>query len=176
MTNSDLPVFATKDVSEDQKPIDLDVGAMTGRQTRAQLAKVRMLNFLHEWLDIRAKGQDFAQTPMGYVCSGKVLTEDHSFFRGIDGEARTHLHATSREIPLNQSQSKDVESDAISDLDCDDLHERQKLTDEEIKRAEALKDEEEIFVAAEEHLDDDSNDDDSSGDDSYDSSDADDKE
>jgi hypothetical protein len=159
-----LPLDVTKDFSEDQEPIDSIVGAMAGKQTRAQLAKVRMLNFLHEWLELRAKGQDFAQTPMGYVCSGKVLTEEHPFFRGIDGEARTHLHAASSEITLNQGQSKDAENDAISDIDCEDLHERQRLTDEEMKRAEALKDEEEIFVDAEKHLDNDNDDDDDSSD------------
>ncbi len=38
------------------------------------------LAFLQDWLAIRRKGQDFAQSPMGFICGGKVLTESHAFF------------------------------------------------------------------------------------------------
>ncbi|KAI9655790.1 MAG: hypothetical protein M1821_005225 [Bathelium mastoideum] len=39
------------------------------------------LVFLQQWLAVRRKGQEFANTPMGYVCHGKPLSEDHPFFR-----------------------------------------------------------------------------------------------
>lgn len=39
----------------------------------------RPLLFMQEWLTIRRKGQDFALTPMGYICQGKRLAEDGSF-------------------------------------------------------------------------------------------------
>jgi hypothetical protein len=38
------------------------------------------LTFLQEWLAIKRKGQDFAHTPMGYLCHGKLLTASHPFF------------------------------------------------------------------------------------------------
>ncbi|KAF4624821.1 hypothetical protein G7Y89_g13348 [Cudoniella acicularis] len=38
------------------------------------------LTFVHEWMAIRRKGLDFANTPMGYLCQGKILTPDHPFF------------------------------------------------------------------------------------------------
>ncbi|KAF1837673.1 hypothetical protein BDW02DRAFT_107422 [Decorospora gaudefroyi] len=41
----------------------------------------KALTFLHEWLAMRRKGQDFEHTPMGFVTTGKPLTENHPFFR-----------------------------------------------------------------------------------------------
>ncbi|CAG8953309.1 hypothetical protein HYFRA_00003516 [Hymenoscyphus fraxineus] len=38
------------------------------------------LVFMQEWLAIRRKGQDFTHTPMGQLCQGKALKEDHPFF------------------------------------------------------------------------------------------------
>ncbi|KAF2634183.1 hypothetical protein P280DRAFT_474819 [Massarina eburnea CBS 473.64] len=38
------------------------------------------LTFLHEWLAIRRKGQDFEHTPMGFITTGKPLTQNHPFF------------------------------------------------------------------------------------------------
>ena len=31
------------------------------------------LTFLQDWLSLRRKGQDFAHTPMGHVCQGKLV-------------------------------------------------------------------------------------------------------
>jgi hypothetical protein len=45
-------------------------------QTNVEHPKVfsrKPLTFLQEWLAIRRKGQNFDQTPMGFVCQGKVL-------------------------------------------------------------------------------------------------------
>ncbi|GAB1319238.1 ubiquitinyl hydrolase 1 [Madurella fahalii] len=36
--------------------------------------------FLLEWLALRRKGQDVTHTPVGYVCQGQRLREDHHFF------------------------------------------------------------------------------------------------
>ncbi len=44
---------------------------------------VRWVNparFLLEWLVLRRKGQDVMHTPVGYVCQGRSLREDHPFF------------------------------------------------------------------------------------------------
>lgn len=37
-------------------------------------------DFLLDWLTLRRKGQDVLQTPVGYVCQGRQLREDHFFF------------------------------------------------------------------------------------------------
>ncbi|KAF2669842.1 hypothetical protein BT63DRAFT_223145 [Microthyrium microscopicum] len=42
------------------------------------------LTFIKEWLATRRKCQDFTHTPMGYICDGKVLTENHPFFAEIE--------------------------------------------------------------------------------------------
>lgn len=42
------------------------------------------LSFLQKWLAIRRKGQNFDQTPMGFVCQGKILLESHHFFARVE--------------------------------------------------------------------------------------------
>ncbi|KAF2276617.1 uncharacterized protein EI97DRAFT_450390 [Westerdykella ornata] len=59
--------------------------------------------FLHDWLAVRRKGQDFEHTPMGSITTGKPLTVDHPFFLpesveedgepGNEGALGTFLHA-----------------------------------------------------------------------------------
>ncbi|KAK0115534.1 hypothetical protein ONS96_013988 [Cadophora gregata f. sp. sojae] len=41
----------------------------------------RPLSFLQDWLALKRRGQDFSETPMGYVAQGKPLLETHHFFR-----------------------------------------------------------------------------------------------
>lgn len=36
--------------------------------------------FLLEWLGNRCRAQDILHTPMGYICLGRTLSEDHAFF------------------------------------------------------------------------------------------------
>jgi len=148
------PLDGSEKLPDHLEEIDLNAqpGSIQNKQSQAQLTRVKTLGFLQEWLSLRAKGQDFTQTPMGYVCSGKVLTKDHPFFRGINDEVNIRAPASSNDVPINLGQDKDVEDDEISDFDYDDLHERQKLTEEEMKNAEALKDGEDIFVDAEEYF------------------------
>ena len=51
--------------------------------------------FLLEWLSLRRKGQNVAHTPVGYVCQGRPLREDHHFFaaREADFGVNIGLHA-----------------------------------------------------------------------------------
>lgn len=42
------------------------------------------LSFLQEWLALRRKGQNFDQTPMGFICQGKMLLESHYFFSTVE--------------------------------------------------------------------------------------------
>ncbi|KAJ4372947.1 hypothetical protein N0V83_003238 [Neocucurbitaria cava] len=49
------------------------------------------LTFLHEWIALRRKGQDFEQTPMGFVTTGKPLTANHAFFRAFTHECDSDI-------------------------------------------------------------------------------------
>lgn len=54
------------------------------KSKQLQSFTAKPLTFLHEWLAVRRKGQDFAHTPMGYVCQGKPLTANHPFFSKVE--------------------------------------------------------------------------------------------
>lgn len=56
------------------------------------------LTFLHDWLAVRRKGQEFLHTPMGYVCQSRSLTQNHPFFRKRDGDNTATLNAGSRAL------------------------------------------------------------------------------
>ncbi|KAK2801761.1 hypothetical protein FQN51_005126 [Onygenales sp. PD_10] len=64
------------DVSEDDRVESGEMVPSTGKKTFT----AQPLNFLHEWLAVRRKGQDFMHTPMGYICQGEVLKANHPFF------------------------------------------------------------------------------------------------
>jgi hypothetical protein len=55
-------------------PVELDT------EQTAKTFTCKPLAFLQEWLAIRRKGQDFAHTPMGFICQGKLLLESRHFF------------------------------------------------------------------------------------------------
>ncbi|CAI6342575.1 unnamed protein product [Periconia digitata] len=65
------------------------------------------LSFLHEWLAVLRKGQDFEHTPMGFLTTGKPLLKEHPFFMNRD---RDKVEAS---IPL-------VATDGIADQHDDD--------------------------------------------------------
>ncbi|KAI1385347.1 uncharacterized protein F4822DRAFT_445312 [Hypoxylon trugodes] len=44
--------------------------------------------FVQEYLAVRRRGQDFTHTPMGFICSGKPLSQDSAFFRRIEASRR----------------------------------------------------------------------------------------
>jgi hypothetical protein len=71
------------------------------------------LTFLHEWLAVRRKGQDFAHTPMGYVCQGKQLTANHPFF------ARVETTSTLNAEPLGGRARERTATVAADDVDAD---------------------------------------------------------
>jgi len=49
-------------------------------RSHGQSFTAKPLTFLQEWLAVRRKGQDFVNTPMGYVCQGRALKASHPFF------------------------------------------------------------------------------------------------
>lgn len=76
------------------------------------------LTFLHEWIDIRRKGQDFEHTPMGFITTGKPLTENHAFFQ-ISSQG-THADIRPRVAHVGsggdqQEEAKDGDSDHDDD-------------------------------------------------------------
>ncbi|KAJ4352792.1 hypothetical protein N0V95_003954 [Ascochyta clinopodiicola] len=102
----------------------------------------KALTFLIDWIDIRRKGQDFEHTPMGFITTGKPLTENHAFFQSSAHEA----HA---DIRLRIARSGSGEDDQEEEDNGDSDH-----------------GEDEEFVPVVEHVDDsDSEDEGSSSDD-----------
>jgi hypothetical protein len=53
---------------------------------RKEAFATKPLAFLHEWLAVRRKGQDFEHTPMGFITTGKPLSADHPFFSAVTKE------------------------------------------------------------------------------------------
>ncbi|KAF1941022.1 hypothetical protein EJ02DRAFT_423478 [Clathrospora elynae] len=97
-------------------------------QEKQAFAK-KPLTFLHEWLALRRKGQDFEHTPMGFVTTGKPLTENHPFFRSLAFEVDPILRPQ-----VARHTSGHPDADPEDEVDGDD--------------------DEEDFVPAVEHVDD----------------------
>jgi hypothetical protein len=57
-----------------------DTEAAQSDNERVGLFTDNPVNFLLEWLTLCRKGQDIIHTPMGYVCQGRPLHENHPFF------------------------------------------------------------------------------------------------
>ena len=70
--------------------------------------------FLFEWLALRRKGQDITHTPMGYVCQGWPLRQDHHLFAVQEREC---LHLPSS---LNSLVESARVGGGASDADADD--------------------------------------------------------
>ncbi|KAF3059449.1 hypothetical protein GL218_04957 [Daldinia childiae] len=67
--------------------------------------------FTQEYLAVRRRGQDFTHTPMGFLSSGKPLTEDSPFFRRADTIRRSQGL-----VPVGTAQADDEEGDAAEDM------------------------------------------------------------
>lgn len=77
------------------------------------------LLFLHQWLSIRRKGQDFIHTPVGYICQGKILTSDHLFFRSDVGNMLKGRE--SGEKRLCRAMTEELLEASASDFEDDEL-------------------------------------------------------
>ena len=69
---------------------NMEIDARAGE---VQSFTTKPLTFLREWLAIRRKGQDFLHTPMGCVCQGKSLTQNHPFFKKVTDDGATKTEA-----------------------------------------------------------------------------------
>jgi hypothetical protein len=77
------PEIVTASSSPEESADDVWRGdrSTIGEDRAGRVKTTKMLSFLHAWLSMRSRDQDFTHTPMGYICAHKALTKDHSFFR-----------------------------------------------------------------------------------------------
>lgn len=70
----------------------------------------RPLAFLTAWLNMRRKGQDISENPMGFICAGKQLHESHPFFlRPEHEEIRKEISAAHRSGNDDEDDEDDKE-------------------------------------------------------------------
>lgn len=69
------------------------------------------LHFLQEWLAMRRKGQDCAQTPMGFVCQDRPLLESHPFFGRVAQDTADPEYVKRSKAPGVSEEEDDVEED-----------------------------------------------------------------
>lgn len=74
------------------------------------------LEFLHKWLTVRRKGQDFEESPMGHVASGKYLSASHPFFDKHDKEKMVDI--VERDVKPAIEENDDDEGSGSDDDDC----------------------------------------------------------
>ncbi|KAF2802818.1 uncharacterized protein BDZ99DRAFT_428253 [Mytilinidion resinicola] len=73
------------------------------------------LAFLHEWLTVRRKGQDFEHTPLGHIVQGKRLTPTHSFF-----QVATDASRGQKPVPSNSKHVRGTGKDRMNGYDSED--------------------------------------------------------
>jgi hypothetical protein len=78
------------------------------------------LVFMQEWLSLRRKGQDFAHTPMGFVCQGKPLGPDHPFFKVVKNVVLVPVVGNKVEVAAEEEGSDDDLYDDDYEHDEDD--------------------------------------------------------
>jgi len=111
-TNSSDEQSAEKSGAE-QSDDDVDNNDVHGAKSQQIRSFTRKpLTFLHEWLTVRRKGQDFVHTPMGYVCQGKPLTANHPFFAKVDTNASLNAEV------LGERMRKEGAAMAAADVDA----------------------------------------------------------
>ncbi|KAF2790836.1 hypothetical protein K505DRAFT_281867 [Melanomma pulvis-pyrius CBS 109.77] len=83
------------------------------------------LTFLHDWIAIRRKGQDFEHTPMGHLTTGKPLCADHPFFvsDSVTGKVKKGPKpaiASFAALKQEDSESEDDDDDSVDENDDSD--------------------------------------------------------
>jgi hypothetical protein len=82
---------------------------------RKEAFATKPLAFLHEWLAIRRKGQDFEHTPMGFITTGKPLSADHPFFSTDSNDANNEVRLQSTAGEIVHLEDDEEESDDDDD-------------------------------------------------------------
>ena len=122
------------------------------KDPEAQPFAAKPLTFLHEWIDVRRKGQDFEYTPMGFITTGKPLTENHAFFQTSGNET----HAEIRPRIARAGSGEDEEGNKGGDSDHDDDEDFAPVVEhvDDSDTEEEDSDEEEEFTDAQEDVED----------------------
>ncbi|KAF2267772.1 hypothetical protein CC78DRAFT_591207 [Lojkania enalia] len=95
------------------------------------------LAFLHEWLAVRRKGQDYEHTPMGYITTGKPLSADHSFFltknesSKLDSKPEIKSVMDSQEGDEGSDNDDDHEEDHFFDAEDDHTDDFSEVDDDD---------------------------------------------
>ncbi|KAH8687808.1 hypothetical protein BGZ60DRAFT_363637 [Tricladium varicosporioides] len=103
-------------------------------QTKPVVFVRKPLTFLHEWLAIKRKNLDFQNTPVGYLCMGKSLTMDHSFFAKPEPSAPKDTAQVRGTSSWKKSKDEDeVEEDFYDENDVYDVEfEKDSFDDEQL--------------------------------------------
>lgn len=88
-------------------------------EQRARAFTRKPLTFLQEWLAVRRKGQDFAHTPMGFICQGKQLLESHPFFLPNDCD---QIRKEAQIKKTGATSSGEEEGEAEGEFCDEDVH------------------------------------------------------
>jgi len=96
--------------NEDHQLIEETVGGNAVPQ-KAMFTR-KPLTFLQELLALRQKGQDFSHSPMGFICQGQRLPENHPFFHRLDhggGEIVQPIRAVGATETSTEEEDDDAE-------------------------------------------------------------------
>ena len=118
-----------KDLVDDLPPGSIESNDEDGNIAEEQQVAIpkqdsftaKPLVFLQHWLSVKRKGQEFANTPMGYVCQGRILTRDHPFFERAR-ERPDSGHSSGQSEALRGSKQYRAD-EAIPSADDDDFDE-----------------------------------------------------
>lgn len=92
---------------------NIDAEALQEGGERDGLFTKNPVSFLLEWLTLCRKGQDIMHTPMGYICQGRALHENHPFFviRRADVEGITAPTIGGRGVDGNNDDDEEENTD-----------------------------------------------------------------
>lgn len=99
-----------------------DTQIATGSDNVAGGLAINPASFLLEWLALRRNGQDVTNTPVGYLCEGRPLNENHYFFarRDIDGSQTVPSAVGGRGRGADEDCSDNVDSDFEEEWENDE--------------------------------------------------------
>ncbi|KAF7596480.1 hypothetical protein BBP40_001352 [Aspergillus hancockii] len=136
--------FTDYDYLSERLQLNLDDKAPTAppaqdSETVPKTTQSANLSFLREWLTLRRQGQDISHTPMGYVCQGWRLRNDHPFFLSrkaaeeSDGTDRNMFNTTSYRVHAQPDDDYyDSDDDEIVEM-VDDEQDAGEYTGEDME-------------------------------------------
>ncbi|KAK3313080.1 hypothetical protein B0H66DRAFT_578262 [Apodospora peruviana] len=141
--------------SDEEETVERPSTTPQKRRTVVNSFSPRPLTFLQEWLAVRRHGQDFAQTPMGFLTQGKPLQASHPFFSkamaSVAGQAATGSDGPVARIvgkPGHEGDAGDVEGDVFDGVD--DMGANCGHEDDGEEHKEVVYDDSEYYVSASE--------------------------